>query len=548
MEIFHVEDLSFKYPNKSNKALDGISLNIKQGEFLVVFGESGCGKTTLLRLLKRELAPSGEKKGKIFYNAIEQSMLDDYTSACEIGFVFQNSEQQIVSDTVKGELAFGAENMGLPSHEIRRKVAEMAGFFGIEEIFNKSISELSGGQKQMVSLASILTMSPKVLILDEPTSQLDPIAASEFISALYKLNREFGITIILVEHRLEEVFPIADRVIFMDNGKVVFSGKPQAVGASLRGQKMAVGLPSAMRIFQGLNVDGNCPLTVRDGQRFLSKIFDKCEDSVLPTSHSLEKKPIVELKNIWFRYEKNTPDILRGVDLNVFENEILCVLGGNGTGKTTALNVISGISKAYTGKILIQGKNINKYKNNSIYKNCIAYLPQNPLTVFIKSTIREDLEEICDVMGYNIGERKIIINSIAHKLNIVHLLETHPYDLSGGEQQKCALAKVLLQEPKILLLDEPTKGIDAYSKSLFSQMLKSLANEGLTIIIVTHDIEFAAENADRCALFFDGEIVSCDIPSVFFSNNYFYTTAANRIARHIFKYAITCDDVIKNFS
>jgi len=545
VEIIRIENLSFAYPGAEKNALENISLAINSGEFVVICGETGCGKTTLLKMLKRELKPFGECSGNVFYCGVEISKLSDRTSAEEIAFVLQNPEEQIVTDKVWHELAFGLENLGMPNPIIRRRVGETASYFGIEEWFNKDTHELSGGQKQMLNLAGVLAMSPKLLILDEPSSQLDPIAAGNFIATLQKLNMELGLTILLTEHRLEEVFPIADRAVVMESGRILFDGKPQNVGDRLRGHKMSAGLPSAMRIYQGLSINCPCPLTVREGREFLSSHFSNKKDTLEVTDYPTGRREAVELKDVWFKYSRNEPDTLKGLSLKIYQGEGIYILGGNGTGKTTVLNVISGLNKAYRGKVTINGKSIEKYKDNSLYRHNIAYLPQNPQAVFLKDTVGEDFEEICRVMEYGSDESQSMIDAALKKTGTENLIAKHPYDLSGGEQQKCALAKMLLLKPKILLLDEPTKGIDAFSKLALANILRQLKAEGMTIVTVTHDIEFAALNADRCALLFDGEIITNGTPREFFCDNNFYTTAASRISRHMFKNAVSCDDVIK---
>lgn len=552
MEIIKVEDLNFTYPGQNTKALENNSFSIEQGEFVVICGESGSGKTTLLKLLKRELTPHGNKAGNIYYKGTELEDLDDRTAASEIGFVMQNPENQIVTDKVWHELAFGLENIGISTPVIRRRVGEMANFFGIHQWFRKKTTELSGGQKQLLNLASIMVMQPQVLILDEPTSQLDPIAASDFISTLEKLNRDLGLTIILVEHRLEEVLPISDKVMIMEGGNIILYDKPQYVGQKLKkideNHKMLLALPSAIRIFNGLDAEGESPLTVREGRQFLSNNYKNdviTLDRHLSDDKDNKEEKIIELKNIWFRYERNLPDILAGVDFHANKGEIVSILGGNGCGKTTLLNVISGQNRAYRGKLLIRGKKIKEYKGKDLYKHNMALLPQDPQTVFLKSTVEEDYKEIGKVMGYTKKEANSYTEEIVALLSIQGLLDKHPYDLSGGEQQKVALGKILLLKPKILLLDEPTKGIDAFSKRVLHDILLDLKKKGVTIIMVTHDVEFAAIVSDCCGLFFDGEIISLDRPVEFFSNNSFYTTAANRISRHMYKNAITCEDVIE---
>lgn len=547
MEIINIKDLSFAYPNSEEKALNNVSLSINDGDFIVVCGESGCGKTTLLKLIKREIAPAGEIEGEILYMGENISELDDRTAAGEIGYVMQNPEMQIVTDKVWHELAFGLENLGVPSGTIRRRVAEMASYFGIQNWFRRKTSDLSGGQKQLLNLAAIMVMQPKILILDEPTSQLDPIAASDFIATVKKLNRELALTVILVEHRLEEVFSMADKVAVMEKGSVIVYDEPAAVGEKLRevrqNSNMLLGLPSSIRIFNGLNINAKCPVTVKEGREFLSNNFKNTVNTISIDCKEFDGEPVVNLKNVWFRYERSLPDVLRGVELTAYKGEVLSILGGNGAGKTTMLRVLSGQNRAYRGDVLINGKKIAKYSQNELYHCNVAFLPQNPQEVFLKMSVREDFNEVAKAMGYTKDEKEKSILEITDRLGISHLLDKHPYDLSGGEQQKAALAKILLLKPKILLLDEPTKGIDAYSKHILGGILSDLKAQGMTVIMAVHDVEFAAEYSDRCALFFDGEIISEDTPNTFFSENNFYTTSASKISRHMYKNTVLCREV-----
>ena len=547
MEIINIKDLSFAYPNSEEKALNNVSLSINDGDFIVVCGESGCGKTTLLKLIKREIAPAGKTEGEILYMGKNISELDDRTAAGEIGYVMQNPEMQIVTDKVWHELAFGLENLGVPSGTIRRRVAEMASYFGIQNWFRRKTSDLSGGQKQLLNLAAIMVMQPKILILDEPTSQLDPIAASDFIATVKKLNRELALTVILVEHRLEEVFSMADKVAVMEKGSVIVYDEPAAVGEKLRevrqNSNMLLGLPSSIRIFNGLNINAKCPVTVKEGREFLSNNFKNTVNTISIDCKEFDGEPVVNLKNVWFRYERSLPDVLRGVELTAYKGEVLSILGGNGAGKTTMLRVLSGQNRAYRGDVLINGKKIAKYSQNELYHCNVAFLPQNPQEVFLKMSVREDFNEVAKAMGYTKDEKEKSILEITDRLGISHLLDKHPYDLSGGEQQKAALAKILLLKPKILLLDEPTKGIDAYSKHILGGILSDLKAQGMTVIMAVHDVEFAAEYSDRCALFFDGEIISEDTPNTFFSENNFYTTSASKISRHMYKNTVLCREV-----
>lgn len=540
MEILTLKNLSFLYPESDRKAIENISLSVREGEFIVICGRSGCGKTTLLRLLKNELAPVGKREGEILFCGKAMDEVDARTSARCIGFVAQNPESQTVTDKVWHELAFGMENLGYGADEMRLRAGELANYFGINGWLHSDTATLSGGQKQLLALASVMALSPKVLFLDEPTSQLDPIAASGFISTLQKINRELGMTVILSEHRLEEVFPIADRVVVMDEGKIVCSDEPEKVCGALAKSPISAGFPSAARIFSGLEGRGKCPLTVREGREFLSSF----EKKSLPIEEKSRPDEVAfSMKNVWQRYERNSPDILKGADIEVLRGEIFSLLGGNGSGKTTLISVIAGVEKAYRGKITILGKNIKKY-GAELHRGTIAMLPQDVSTVFIKNTVRDDLFDICRAVGCGKNDAEKKIADICAELSITEVLSRHPYDLSGGEGQRAALAKILLTEPKILLLDEPTKGIDAFAKQTLMAILRRLSEGGVTVLIVTHDTEFAAEISGRCAMLFDGKVISPSCPQRFFGKNNFYTTSASRISRGIFENTVTAEQVI----
>nr|WP_300409712.1 energy-coupling factor transporter ATPase [uncultured Ruminococcus sp.] len=542
MEILSIKDLTFSYPNKENFALQNVNLSINSGDFVVVCGQSGSGKTTLLRMLKKEIAPYGEKQGTVFYKGEDVEKLDDKISAQKIGFVFQKPDQQIVTDKVWHELAFGLESLGYDSDYIRLRVGEMANYFGITSLFRKKTTELSGGQKQLMNLASVMAMSPDVIILDEPTSQLDPITANDFITTLKKINDELGLTVIIIEHRLQEVFPIADKVAVMEDGKVICYDTPRNVCEKLSNHPMSQGFPSAVRIWQKSGSKGECPLTVKEGRNFINLNFSERK---LPLRNTIPNtEDIITLKDVFFRYEKGGNDILSGTNLSIKKGEHFCILGGNGSGKTTTLKILAGLLKPYRGKVIIDNNKMTKKTTADFNRLGVAMLPQNPESVFLKSRVIDDYTELCKIKGIEKSDYEDKINSVAEKLGIKDLLENHPYDLSGGEIQKCALGKVLISEPKILLLDEPTKGVDAYSKIALSKILQEIKFDGVTIITVTHDVEFASIVADRCGLFFDGEVLSSLVPQEFFSKNNFYTTASSRISRDKFANAVTVDDVV----
>ena len=542
MAHFQIEDLSFSYPTaKGRKSLDGISLSIEKGEYIVLCGKSGCGKTTLLRQLKSVLAPHGKKTGEILFNGTPIEKVSQRDQSAKIGYVMQNPDDQIVTVKVWHELAFGLESLSCDQKTMRARVAEMACYFGIQDWFHRDVANLSGGQKQLLNLASIMAMQPEVLILDEPTSQLDPIAASDFLNTVRKINIELGTTVIITEHRLEDIFPYADRAIVMDGGKVIADDTPRNIGKLLYEQKndMFAAMPTPVRVFYGAEGTGDCPLTVREGRTWLSKTYPEPKVNSLPATELDEdiENPALSLKELWFRYEKDSPDVLRGVSTEVPTGSLYAIVGGNGAGKSTTLKAICGICKPYRGKVKVFGKPVEKYKANELFGGCLAMLPQDPKSLFVKKTVREDLCEMTK------DEKKIA--EVAAVCEIEGLLDSHPYDLSGGEQQRSALAKVLLTEPKLLLLDEPTKGIDSFFKEKLATILCKLKEQGITIVMVSHDVEFCAKYADMVSMFFDGQILTTDTPRRFFGNNSFYTTAANRMSRHVFSMAVTAEDVVQ---
>lgn len=543
MAHFNIENLTFSYAAaKGRHSLENVSLKVEQGEFLVLCGKSGSGKSTLLRHLKTVLMPNGKRTGEILFRGVPLSKVSDREQAKKIGFVMQNPDDQIVTDKVWHELAFGLESLGCDQKTMRARVAEMACYFGIQDWFHRDVCNLSGGQKQLLNLASIMAMQPEVLILDEPTSQLDPIAASDFLNTVRKINRELGTTVIITEHRLEDIFPYADRAVVMDGGKVIADDAPRNVGKLLYEQHhpMFTAMPTPVRVFYGAAGVGECPLTVREGRSWLSKAFPQTPQYPAvpaPALSEVAEPSALSLKELWFRYEKDSPDILRGVSAEVPKGNLYAILGGNGAGKSTTLKTICGICKPYRGKVTIFGKPIDKYKNRELFSHCLAMLPQDPKSLFVKKTVREDLEEMT--------KDKADIDCIAALCQITELLDSHPYDLSGGEQQRSALAKVLLTQPKLLLLDEPTKGIDSFFKETFAKILANLKKQGITIVMVSHDVEFCARYADLVAMFFDGQILTTDTPHRFFGSNSFYTTAAHRMSRHVFDMAVTAEDVIR---
>ncbi len=535
MELFTIRGLGFTYPGETNVALSQIDLAVNQGEFVVLCGESGCGKTTLLRLLKPTVAPAGEKTGEIFFCGNLLDDVDERQLASEIGFVMQNPENQAVCEYVWQELAFTLESLGFSGGEIRTRVAEMVSFFGIEPWFRQKVSELSGGQKQLLNLASVMAAGPKVLILDEPTAQLDPIAAREFLETLSRLNRELGTTVILSEHRLEEAIPLAHRVLVLEEGSLIADSSPRELESKLKNHTMYRALPAPMRIHAVVEPETPSPLTVGEGRIWLQQFAGKKEllgDGGIAPRHLLGEV-VLEAKDLWFRYEKEGKDVLKGFSLTLHKGEIYALLGGNGAGKTTALWTMAGLEKAYRGKVQAYG--------NPVLPGDVAVLPQEPQTLFASKTVWGELTEMVPNLSQ---ENKTRMEQVEDLCRIGHLRSRHPYDLSGGEQQRVALAKILLTGTEVLLLDEPTKGMDVAFKEEFAGILKELTMQGRTILMVSHDVEFAAKYAHRCGLLFDGTVTDEDVPKKFFGGKTFYTTAAGRMARTVLPEAILAEDVI----
>lgn len=539
MEIIEFRNFSFTYPCESAAALKNINLKIESGAFVTVCGESGCGKTTLLRNIKSVLAPHGTQTGIILFGGKNAAELSEKEQCLKIGYVLQDPDNQIVTDKVWHELAFGLENMGVPNNEIRGRVAETASFFGIHNWFHKNTNELSGGQKQLLNLASVMVMQPEVLILDEPTSRLDPIAADEFLQTLSKINKELGTTVILSEHRLEGAFPRSDKIVVMENGSIISDTDARHTGDVLKklGSGMFAALPAAVRVFESLPWEGEIPVTVSEGRAGLIEFARRNEiKNIQPEEKKrTEKEEAIKLKDVWFKYAPDEEYIIKGLSMTAYKGEVYALLGGNGAGKTTALSIIGKILKPQRGS----AKTICDVSGGKI-----GILPQNPQTLFVKKTVELDLYEMLSDSDLPKEEQRREVEAVMGLCELSHLKDRHPYDLSGGEQQRAALAKVLLMKPEILLLDEPTKGMDASFKKCFARILDALKNSAAAIIMVSHDIEFCAQYADRCGLMFDGNVISEDAPRKFFSGKSFYTTAASRMAHGIIDNAVLAEDII----
>ena len=605
MALIEFNNFSFAYMNSDGsesqvKSLDNINLEIDYGDFVLLCGPSGCGKTTLLTNLKKELMPAGRRSGEIKFNGTRIIDMDEISSACDIGYLFQNPDSQIVTDTVIQEIAFPLENIGLPTEEIRNRISEIVAFFGINDILHKNVNELSGGQKQLVNLCSLLVLRPQVLLLDEPMSQLDPIASYEFLSIVRRLNEEFSITVIMSEHKADSIFPFIDKAVFLKEGKIEFVDNAHNICSEVIDDEIFENyLPAVTKIYNSLSVKYpsliklNTPLSIREGRRCLNTIHDDLikisnhdvdsinlnHDNLHITNkkyHSQEKSGILDkisiggnknalinMNGIYFAYEKGKL-ILKNVDFELEKGDFVSLIGGNGVGKSTFLQLLVGILKPIKGKV--------KYKKGIK----LAYVHQNPMIHFSKDNVKEEfLESILESnllnnnsVGFNketydnllkMSNEEFIESDVLNGLefdsiefkfkelieffDICDLIDKHPYDCSGGEQQKIVIVKALLKNADVLVLDEPTKGLDPISSKNLANILNSLRDNGITILMTSHDLDFVANNCKRCLMLFDKDIQIDDDPKVIFAENNFYTTFVNRMVKDYVPEIVTLDDL-----
>ncbi|MEG0685462.1 MAG: energy-coupling factor transporter ATPase [Coprobacillus sp.] len=512
MWIYKVDNLSFQYQSDHYFSLKDLSFEIEEGSFNLICGKSGSGKTTLLQLLKKEMMPHGYMQGSIQTN-IQNDKPED------IGYIFQNPDFQIVTHKVMHELSFGLENMAMPLTQMKRRIGEVVNFFNLQSLLHKDISELSGGQKQLVNLASVVVMQPKVMLLDEPTAQLDPIASQEFISILKKVNEELNITIIMIEHDMEKTLSLSDYVIYLEDGVMKYQG-PSIGMVDIHNFQKA--LPVTMQMYHKFDIK-NKGFDFKTTRKWLNENTNHL--------HIIEKEKqgvpdiCIQVSNLHFHYDNL--EVLKGTYLDVYKNEILALVGGNGSGKSTFLKNICGLLKYDRGKVLINNNNL---KDINAFQDCFAYLPQDPTSMFLKETVQEELN----------NEESL---KWLQTLELNHLLGQHPYDLSGGQMQLIALIKILSLHPQILLLDEPTKGLDAYYKEKVGLLLKELS-QTMTIIVVSHDLEFCAHYASRVGLMFEGRIESVEDTQMFFASNLFYTTIIAKLTRGIIDNACVLEDIV----
>ncbi len=523
-----VRGLSFAYPEAEAPVLEVLDWRVSQGAFALLVGGTGSGKSTLLSLLKPEIAPAGTRSGELRVLGEPVADMDVRASAERVGYVFQNPENQIVCETVWHEMAFGLENLGMSRDEMRRRVAETSYFFGLEDWLHRDTDTLSGGRKQLLSLAAVLALRPRVLLLDEPTSQLDPVAEKSFLHALFRVNRELGCTVVVATHQPRPMLEYATCAYRIEDGRVcevadiaslghreeLFSDEVSGWGASRR-TKNGV-FSSASGQLGSLGPRAGAPgaekwLKSDKSGEFEAQILPQDDSGassraggcrILPKMHA---GSATTLAGSWFRYDRASGWVLRGLDASFSAGAVHAVVGGNGCGKSTMLSVLAKTVKLQRGH-MERGA------------GSAALLPQNPKALLVAETVRDELMEWASTCGYDEGAAQ----ERAAQLGLDGLDGRHPYDLSGGQRQLLALAKLLLIGPELLLLDEPTKGLDLVSRRIIARTLRDHAKAGGTVIMATHDLDFAEQVADDIAMMFDGEIACMEPPSDFFADNVFY--------------------------
>ncbi len=530
MKILEVKNFSFRYKNISRNVLEDVTFTASEGELILVCGATACGKTTLLRSLKPELSLYGEKNGEIAFCGEPYEKLDERTSAAQIGYVTQRPENQVVTDTVRSELCFGGESLGLEQNIIRRQAAESAAYFGLEKLLDQRTSELSGGQRQLLNLASVMAVNPKLLILDEPTAQLDPIAAGDFIRTLYRITRELAVTVIIAEHRFEELLPVADKVLLLENGRVSVFDTPQNAAEKLsQSSGIRPSLPAGLQVCSSFSLPQphRFPLTLGKSREAISSCFDKKITSLTPEKRQLSDDAAIELKNVFFTY--GGADVITNASLTIQKGEVFSLLGSNGSGKSTLMSLISGVEKPYRGKVYVNGKNLRKYRSHELYPEVISMLGQDVQSSFLHDSVGEELSFIESTDIYD----------------FTSLYDMHPYDLSGGQQQLLAIKKLLKNDPEIVVMDEPTKGLDGSWRDVIAGIILSLREQGKTVMLVTHDTELAAMVSDRCGIFFDGRVSAVGTPQELFTGSLFYTTGAVRISKGIYDGITTTSQLMR---
>jgi energy-coupling factor transport system ATP-binding protein len=547
LALFEIKDLTYYYPGSTKPSLNSIDLEIREGEFLLVVGGSGSGKSSLARVIAG-LIPEfygGRLQGKLFFQGVELKGDDRHILNSHVGIVFQDPEKQLVMTSVEAEIAFGLENLGLTQQEMFRRVAEVMTFLNLAPLRDKFTSNLSGGEKQKVALAAVLAMQPRILVLDEPTSQLDPVAAGEFLDLVEYLNKELGYTVVLIEQRLERCFHLADRAVVMEQGEIVFDGTP-ADAARWQVERQLPFIPPVAKFFASVNSSA-VPLTVRDGRRELHKYLpivslQENTDRKIKLTPVNKEPAVLVAKNLWYSYPGGG-EVIRGQSLSVSKGEFVVILGANAAGKSTLLKLLAGILKPDRGSVQLLGQDTRHLSLMELGRK-VGYLSQNPNDYLFQDTVEDELRFTLN--NFQIPDNGIC-DEILKKLNLYALRHANPRDLSSGERQRVALASILVAGPRLLLLDEPTRGMDYRLKAELGGFLKGITASGGSVVLVTHDVEFAAEYAARVVMIFDG-MVACDGPREVLGESIFYAPQIARMFRGIAQGVLTVHEGLEKVS
>ncbi|MGI6225559.1 MAG: ABC transporter ATP-binding protein [Peptococcales bacterium] len=531
MSIIEIKNLTYFYPNETRTVLENIDLTIEEGEFVLLVGGSGCGKSTLIKAMAG-LVPEfygGKIKGEIRLAGRSLATLTRKELVDKVGIVFQDPESQLVMTNVEQELVFGLENLGLDNSLMKRRVLEATGALSLGNYLKKNTPELSGGLKQKVALASVLAMQPEIILLDEPTSQLDPVSGEEILTILRRLNEENGITIVLVEQRLERCFHLADRILVMDKGKIICNTKNHSFFSRWSLENRSPFIPPLAKLFAGAGFE-KVPLTVKEGRNLLSPFLEKTTNNLQEKKNTEEKvkkynnTPLIEIEKLWFVY-KNGDEALKNINLSIYPGDFTVIMGDNAAGKTTLLKVINGLLKPSQGKVEIAQQNTKKIAVEQLAQK-VGYLSQNPNDYLFLNSVKEEVLFTLKAQGM-VEEGKVDI--LLEKLNLSLYQDKNPRDLSSGERQRVALAAVLIANPEIILLDEPTRGLDYKLKKELGEILLALQRTGKTVIVVTHDVEFAAEYAQNIVLMSQGSIVAEGDKKAMLTKSIFYSPQISKL-------------------
>lgn len=552
--IIEFSNVTYLYPGVKTPVFEELSFAVPEGSFTLIVGPSGSGKSTLLRCLNG-LVPhftGGTMRGRTRVADRDPVALGPRGMSDRVGFVFQDPESQFVVDQVESELAFAMENMGLPELVMRRRIEEVLDQLNIAHLRDRSISTLSGGERQRVAIGAALTLQPEILALDEPTSQLDPQSAEEVLTHLHKLNQDLGLTIVLVEHRLERVLQYADQVLYLpgaggspthgrtscqlvqqtgDRWSPVY-GTPREVMA---GAELA---PPLVALGKALGWEP-LPLTIKEARRFVRETRGQVEVQVLEDSQPSSvrsRAPAIEVQNVWFAY--NGQEALRGVDLTVESGEIMALMGRNGSGKTTLLKHLVGLLRPQEGRVELFGQDIRHRETQEIARQ-VGYVPQDPNALLFADTVRDEVLFTRRNQGLPVEESPEVLR----RLDLEPLAGAYPRDLSAGERQRVALAAILAAEPQIILLDEPTRGLDYFQKHALSRFLREHQGLERIIVLATHDVELVAQVADRIVLLGDGEVVVDGPTREVMTGSLVFASQVNKLMRD--SRFLTAEDVIE---